>query len=125
LGCIFNNAYLLDAKDKYALSTEDFPDIFHKIIFGSLYAIHELGAKEITLLNIDDFLKSRPKSKGTFDQYKGDEWLTKAAEVSSISTFDYYYARLKKMTLLRAYNEIGVNVNDIYDPDNLLDAKKM
>jgi len=125
IGCLFNNPYLLDANDKYALSTEDFPDAFHKIVFGSLYKIHELGAKEITLLSIDDFLKSRPKSKGTFDQHKGDEWLTKAAEVSSLSTFDYYYGRLKKMTLLRAFDDIGVNVNDIYDPDNILDAKKL
>jgi replicative DNA helicase len=40
------------------------------------------------------------------------------------STFDYYYGRMKKMTLLRAYDKIGVDVSDIYDPDNILDAKK-
>src|SRR5699024_5172611 len=39
-------------------------------------------------------------------------------------TFDYYYNRLKKMSLLRAYEDIGVDVRDIYDPDNILDIKK-
>jgi replicative DNA helicase len=40
------------------------------------------------------------------------------------STFDYYYGRLKKMTLLRAYNNYGIDVSFIYDPDNILDIKK-
>ena len=28
------------------------------------------------------------------------------------------------MTLLRAYDSFGVDVTDIYDPDNILDIKK-
>jgi hypothetical protein len=31
---------------------------------------------------------------------------------------------MKKMTLLRAYDSFGVDVTDIYDPDNILDTKK-
>ena len=38
--------------------------------------------------------------------------------------FDYYYSRLKKFSLLRAYDTYGVDVSDIYDIDNILDAKK-
>ena len=40
------------------------------------------------------------------------------------STFDYYYNRLKKMSLLRAYDNYGIDVSFIYDPDNILDVKK-
>ena len=40
------------------------------------------------------------------------------------ATFDYYYNRMKKMTLLRAYDKIGLDVSDIYDPDNILDSKR-
>lgn len=125
VGCVFTHPYILDANDKYSITAEDFPDQFHKIVFGSIVRLHELGAKEITLLSISDFLKSRPTSEGVFKAHKGDEWLQKAAENSSLSTFDYYYGRLKKMTLLRAYEDIGVDVSDIYDPDNILDAKKL
>lgn len=125
IGCCYNNPQLLDQEDKYNINEEDFPDNFHQIIFGSIYKIHELGAKEITLLSIEDYLKGRPKSEAIFRQRKGDEWLLKASENSSLSTFDYYYKRLKKMTLLRLYDNVGIDVKDIYDPDNILDVKKL
>lgn len=124
LGDIFNAPYILDSEDKYKISEDDFPEKFHQLIFAALYKIHQLGAKEITLIDVENFFKGRPKSKVIYDQRKGSEWLAKAAECSAISTFDYYYNRLKKMSLLRAYDNIGVNVKDIYDPDNILDVKK-
>ena len=37
--------------------------------------------------------------------------------------FDYYN-RLKKFSLLRAYDNCGIDVSDIYDIDNILDTKK-
>ena len=124
IGCVYNNLKLLDITDRYTITDEDFPDEFHKIVFGAMYKIHELGASEVTLKNIEDFLSTRPKSAGIFKQQKGEEWIMKAAEVSNAMTFDYYYSRLKKMSLLRAYDNIGVDVSDIYDPDNILDVKK-
>lgn len=124
IGCVYNNLKLLDMTDKYTITDEDFPDEFHKIIFGAMYKIHELGASEVTLKNIEDFLSARPKYAGIFKQQKGEEWIMKSAEASNAMTFDYYYSRLKKMSLLRAYDNIGVDVTDIYDPDNILDVKK-
>lgn len=124
IGCVYNAPYLLDMDEKYSINEEDFPSNFHKILFGSIYKIHELGANSITLLAIEDFLKGRPKSEAIFKQYKGEEWILKASENSSISTFDYYYNRLKKMTLLRVYDDCGIDVSDIYDPDNIIDSKK-
>ena len=124
IGCVYNNLKLLDITDRYTITDEDFPDEFHKIVFGAMYKIHELGASEVTLKNIEDFLSTRPKSAGVFKQQKGEEWIMKAAEVSNAMTFDYYYSRLKKMSLLRAYDNSGVDVSDIYDPDNILDVKK-
>jgi hypothetical protein len=46
------------------------------------------------------------------------------ADASIPSAFDYYYSRLKKFSLLRAYDSYGVDVSFIYDPDNILDTKK-
>ena len=125
IGCIYNAPHLLDQEDKYNISEEDFPETFHQILFGTIYRLYELGAKEMSLLSIEDYLRGRPKSEAIFKQRKGEEWLLKASENSSVSTFDYYYNRLKKMTLLRLYDDIGVNVSDIYDPDNILDVKKL
>ncbi len=124
IGCVYNNPSLLDAPDKYNITSEDFADDFHRIAFGAIYKVHELGAKKITLENIMDFLSSRPKFEGIFKQQKGEEWLLKVAESAIPASFDYYYNRLKKFSLLRAYDNYGVNVKFIYDPDNILDTKK-
>jgi len=124
IGCVYNNPSLLDASDKYNITSEDFADDFHRIAFGAIYKVHELGAKKITLENIMDFLSSRPKFEGIFKQQKGEEWLLKVAESAIPASFDYYYNRLKKFSLLRAYDNYGVNVKFIYDPDNILDTKK-
>lgn len=124
IGSVFNNPQLLDITDRYIVTDEDFANEFHKIVFGAIYKLHELGAEEITLKSISDFLAARPKNEAIFKTYKGEEWLIKAAENSVSTAFDYYYQRLKKFSLLRAYDNIGMDVSDIYDPDNFLDTKK-
>lgn len=124
VGCVFNNPQLLDISDRYIITDEDFANEFHKIVFGAIYKLHELGAQEITLESISDFLAARPKSEAVFKTQKGEEWLIKVAENSIPSAFDYYYQRLKKFSLLRAYDNCGMDVSDIYDPDNFLDMKK-
>lgn len=110
--------------DKYTITDADFADEFHRIVFGAIYKIHELGAEKITLENISDFLSDRPKYEGIYKANKGEEWLLKVAGSSKILSFDYYYSRLKKMSLLRAYDNYGIDVSFIYDPDNILDVEK-
>ncbi len=124
IGSVYNHPQLLDYTDKYMITDEDFPDEFHRIVFGAIYKIYELGAQKITLENIADFLSSRPKAEGIFRNYKGNEWLIKVSEAAIPNAFDYYYSRLKKMSLLRAYDNYGIDVRDVYDPDNILDVKK-
>ena len=124
IGCVYNTPQLLDFTDKYTITDEDFPDEFHRIAFGAIYKIYDLGADKITLENISDFLSSRPKSAASFKQNKGEEWLLKVSDAALPSAFDYYYNRLKKMSLLRAYDNYGIDVSYIYDPDNILDVKK-
>ena len=61
-------AYIIDGEA--IITDEDFADQFHKIIFGAIYKIHELGAERITINNILDFLSSRPKSEAIFVKQK-------------------------------------------------------
>ena len=124
IGCVFKNPSLLDQTDKYTITEEDFPDKFHKIVFGAIYKIYSLGAKSITLKNISDFLAEKPKSEAIFKKEKGDEWLLTVAENATLTAFDYYYGRLKKFSLLRAFDAYGIDVSFLYDPDNILDTKK-
>ena len=124
IGCVFKLPQLLDYGDKYVITEEDFPEQFHKIVFGTIFKLHELGAEKITINSILDYLSSRPKSEAIFIKQKGEEWISKAAENAETSSFDYYYNRMKKMTLLRAFDSYGIDVTDIYDPDNIIDIKK-
>ena len=124
IGCVYNNPHLLEFTDKYTITEYDFPDEFHKVVFGAIYKLHELGVGTINLQGIEDFLSSRPKSAAIFKQQKGEEWLMKVAESAISNAFDYYYNRMKKTTLLRAYDNCGIDVSDIYDPDNIIDIKK-
>ena len=124
IGCVYNHPQLLEETDKYSIVDEDFADPFHKTIFGAIYKIYELGANKITLESISDFLSSRPKSAAVYKQGKGEEWLLKVSEAAIPSAFDYYYGRLKKFSLLRAFDNCGIDVTDIYDADNILDTKK-
>ena len=124
IGCVYNNPKILEYTDKYSIVDEDFSDTFHKTVFGAIYKIHELGANKITLESLSDFFTTRPKSAAVYKQGKGEEWLLRISENCMPSAFDYYYGRLKKFSLLRAYDNCGVDVSDIYDPDNILDTKK-
>ena len=123
IGSIYQNPMLLD-NENYSFNEEDFPNEYHKILFGSMFNLHSLGAKEITINTIEDYLKDRPKSLATYKANKGSEYLQKISTNVQLSTFDYYYQRMKKMTLLRMYNNAGMDLSWLYDVNNILDVKK-
>ena len=123
IGSVFNDPKILEEQDKYVIREEDFTEEFHKIVFGAMYNIVTLGGS-VNLETIVDYLSTRPKFYGIFQQNKGVEYITKASEFATRDTFNYYYNRLKKMTLLRAYDNYGVDVSFLYDPANVIDTKK-
>ena len=124
IGNIYNNVSLLDYED-YHFNEDDFPEQFHKILFGSIYNLHALGAKEVTLNAIEDYLTQRPSSYAIYKTNKGHEYLEQISKQVDAATFDYYYKRMKKFTLLRMYHEkCGMDLSNIYDIDNILNVKK-
>lgn len=124
IGDIYQNPNLLD-NEKYNFSEDDFPEEFHKIVFGSIYNLHQLGAKEINENTVEDYLKERLKKLAIYHQNNGKEYLQKIKNNTQLAAFDYYYKRMKKMTLLRMYNEkAGMDLSWLYDIDNILDSNK-
>lgn len=123
IGCVFNNAAILDDTDKYSIHEEDFVEDFHKVVFGSMYNIYLTGS-QVTLDAIIDYLSNRPKYEAIFKKNKGEEYLLEASQIAHADTFNYYYNRLKKFTLLRAYESYGIDVKELYDPYDLLNTKK-
>lgn len=123
IGGVFIDNSLLD-NDKYVFSEDDFTEEFHKILFGSIYNIHLLGGEKIDIPSIEHYIEQRPKAYGIYNANKGREYLQRLAEITQLSTFDYYYQRMKKMTLFRSYQKIGMDVSWLYNPDDVLNVKK-
>ena len=124
IGCIYKHPYLLEQEDKYFFHEEDFTERFHQTLFGSIYNLKMLGANKIDIDDILNYLSTRPTREAEFKVNKGEEYLAKLVDIADLSKFDYYYGRMKKMTLLRFYDNSGIDVRDLYDPDNILDIKK-
>ena len=124
IGCIYQNPSLLD-NEKYHFTEEDFTEEFHRIVFGSIYNLHQLGATEINVNTITDYLETRPTKLAIFKINNGVEYLQKISENTQLAAFEYYYNRMKKMTLFRMYTEkAGMNLSYLYDIDNIFDQKK-
>ena len=123
IGGIYQQPSLLDNQN-YFFNEEDFTEEFHKVLFGSMFNIHALGAKEITINAIEDYLEQRPTALAIYKTNKGREYLQKLTETVQLATFDYYYQRMKKMTLMRMYQNIGMDMSWLYDVDNILNIKK-
>ena len=124
IGCVYQNPSLID-NESYSFSLDDFTEEFHQVIFGSIYNLHQLGADKITSSTIEDYLEQRPKKLAVYKANKGAEYLDKVKETSQLAAFNFYYHRMKKMTILRMYNEkAGMDLSWLYDLDNIFDQKK-
>lgn len=124
IGAVYNNPKILDSEDKYFFNEADFTTDFHRILFEAVHNLHIMGAENINIAAIESYLSDRPAKFAIYKQNNGAEYLTKLQESSSLSSFDYYYNRMKKMSLLRGYDNIGMDLNWLYDVDNILDIKK-
>ena len=108
VGCVYNNPKLLDITDKYSITEDDFADEFHKIAFGAIYKIYELGAEKITLENYimklfgDSYITPRIRSQ--IKQFREEYNYT----YSGIHKALIYFFEIKKNSIEKANNGIGI-----------------
>lgn len=124
IGCTILQPNLLNEDGQYFYTQDDFVTNIHRVAFGAIFNLHQMGAEQITPKTVEDYLIDHPESYGIYQQSRGAEWLQECIDNADLANFDYYYSRLKKMTLLRGYANAGVDMTWLYDPDNLLDAVK-
>lgn len=124
IGGVYINNSLLD-NEKYFFTEEDFTEDFHRILFEAIINLHTLGVKKIDVNSIEDYLEQRPKKKAVYLTNKGQEYLQNLEGKTQIAAFDYYYNRMKKMTLMRMYQTVcGMDLSWLYDINNIMDIKK-
>ena len=100
------------------LTIEDFPEDFHRIIFGSIDQLFKKDAKKIEIIDIENYLSRYKKYYKIFEVNNGIEYLEQAIELCNPETFEYNCNRIKKFTLLRKLEENGFSIKPIYDEDD-------
>lgn len=124
IGCVLQDQSLLDSDGIYFYTEDDFVSEFHKVVFGAIYNLYIMGTQNIQIKNIVSYLEDRPESKAIFNQSNGVKWLNEVLDSADVVNFDYYYNRVKKMTLLRGYVKVGLDVSWLLDMDNITDFEK-
>ncbi len=124
LGCLLQKPELLIQTDKYQLTTDDFVGRLPTIIFSVIYNLYHNGVEIISIEEIYDYLKNYPELEIVFKEKQGAEVLMLAVESAELSNFDYYYNRVKKMSVLRDLNNQGFDTTIWYEPDTYDIAKR-
>lgn len=117
IGNLLQNPSLLDDIDR-PLAKRDFEDgSYHQCCFIIINNLHFEGCETIDEVSISSYLDTHPKSKKTFEEGGGYPFLLTAKQVmeASVDNYDYYYHKLKKLSLLRYYESQGLNTQFIYN----------
>lgn len=105
--------------DRFPLVPDDFPERFHKIIFGAVQHLVSSGVKHLDEAVIDDYLSNYPAQHKVFTDNSGIEYLQRAAELGEIPNYEYYHDLLKKYSLLNRLDSQGFDISKFYNPDAL------
>lgn len=101
----------------FVLSSRDFVDQFHKIIFSAVGKIiySNINIKNVTPIDVDNYLSSYPALYKVWSDNNGLKYCTDALEMKNSNAYDGDYITIKKFSLLRNYIENGIDVTSIFD----------
>lgn len=119
LSCLMRNPLLLQ-NDKYAFVKTDFYKPLQQMVFATIYNMAQNGIERITPQDIDLYLAQYSSQYEYYKQNKGYEFVTQCyqtAEGSDEKQFDSYYNRLKKFSVLRDLESIGIDTTQFYDTE--------
>lgn len=114
IGNISKNPLLL-ADRECTLNVDDFPEQFHKIVFGAIEHLAADGAKRIDAIDIDQFLAPYTGQYKVFCDNRGVEYVEKCQNVAEEENYKYYFNTLKKYSLVNKLKAQGFNIKEIYD----------
>lgn len=105
------------ASDRVNLDLDDFVLPIQKIIFGSISnLISQQGSnKSISAVDIDTYVQSFEKQQAIWKRYDGINVVQEAIDSANTDLFQRYYSIIKKMSLLRLYNNNGFELDGIYN----------
>lgn len=124
LGHLISTPNILENKDDFVITQNDFTDRLHRVLFVSINNLFASGLEKIESIDICNYIHNAlPQEEKYFDDKKGKDFIKKCEFISSEKKFEYYYDRMKKFTLLRTYLKYGVEIKELYNPD-IIDFEK-
>lgn len=119
LGCLCKNPSLM-FEDKYKIQVKDFGSELYKILYGAInnLTIGNVKIKEITAVDIDNYLAGQVRLYKKYESENGFDFILSCIENCNEDLFEKNYDMLKKMSLLRDFNNQGFDISFIYNPES-------
>lgn len=119
LSCLMRKPLLLQ-DERYAFVKTDFNVPLHQMIFFAIYNMAQSGVEKISPQDVDLYLKQYSAQYEYYQNNKGYEFVLQCYQTSEGSDerqFENYYNRLKKFSVLRDLEEIGIDTTSFYDTE--------
>ena len=117
LSCLMHKPLLLQ-DERYAFTKTDFYKPLQQMIFYAIFNMAQNGVERITPQDIDLYLSQYESQYEFYKKEKGYEFVVQCyqtAEGSDPQQFEFYYTRLKKFSILRDLEAIGIDTTQFYD----------
>ena len=119
LSCLMRKPLLLQ-DERYAFVKTDFYKPLQQMVFYAIYNMAQQGVERITPQDIDLYLHQYDSQYTYYKENKGYEFVIQCyqtAEGSDEKQFEAYYNRLKKFSMLRDLESLGIDTKEFYDTD--------
>lgn len=116
---IIANPEILGNDREYPLVPDDFPEPFHKVIFGAMHNLYMQGAEKLSVVEIDGILSKYAKPYHIFNINNGVEYLEHVEKLGAPENFELHYNRLRKYSFLRACQTEGIDISELFDVDTI------
>lgn len=109
IGCLMKKPLLLtEFQDIQAM---DFDIKIPRYIFIIIYNMFKSGAMQLTPLEVDIEMENHEAAAVIYKSERGLDFLKESYDVSRLENFEYYYKRLKKLSLLRALKKNNYDIS--------------
>lgn len=124
IGSLLNEPSLIN-EDLFVLTPTDFYNKRNQIIFSVVYNMASQGVEKITPQDVDSYLMRFPEQYKVYNEHSGITALISINEVGrpDKKIFESHFERVKKFTILRDLEQIGINTKQFYDKDALFNSK--
>lgn len=102
---------------------DDFINKEYQILFSVCNNLYQNGVENITEITILNYLQKYPLQLALFNKANGQELLKEIVELKE-NNYKYYYNKVKKISMLRKLDELGLNVSQLFCKSAEIDLKE-